>query len=222
LITLAIVGECRGWEQETVLLSSWSDYPDLFPVLPECTRFNRRRRNLRQIINLIRQAILTLLDVSSDKQCAIDSLPIPVINFHLVPHSKADWAAYGATYGKVSSKKQMIYGCKLHLLVTLAGVITDFEMAPANTDDRIIGLEMLERHHSLEVLGDKGYVSQPLAQELQQHCEIDLKILPKSNQKAKVSARLQRLHNHSRQIVETVNGQLNEQFKIESNYAHSF
>jgi hypothetical protein len=32
--------------------------------------------------------------------------------------------------------------------------------------------------------------------------------LPKSNQKKQVSAEVQRLHNHFRQIVETVNGQL--------------
>ena len=221
LITLAIVGECRGWDQETVLLSSWQDYGDLFPVLPERTRFNRRRRNLMQIINLIRQLILANLDLAADRQCAIDSLPVPVMGFHLVPHSHNDWAAYGATYGKVSSKKQTIFGYKLHLLVTLGGLILDFELAGANADDRYVGLEMLERHSDLSVLGDKGYVSKPLAAYLQRHCQVELKTLPKLNQ-IQVSDEVHLLHNHFRQIVETVNGQLTEQFNIESNHAHSF
>ncbi len=194
LITLAIVGECRGWDQETVLLSSWQDYQDLFPVLPERTRFNRRRRNLMPIINLIRQALLAGLDVAADRECAIDSLPVPVMGFHLVPHSHNDWGAYGATYGKVSSKKQTIYGYKLHLLVTLGGLILDFELAGANADDRYVGLEILERHQDLKVLGDKGYVSKPIAAHLQKHAQVELKTLPKRNQEP-VSPQARQLHN---------------------------
>ena len=198
LITMTFVGECRGWDQETVLLSSWRDYADLFPVLPERTRFNRRRRNLMQLINLMRQTILPCLDVAADSQAAIDSLPLPVMGFHLVPHSRNDWGAYGAAYGKVSSKKQTIYGYKLHLLVTLGGIILDFELAPANADDRYIGLEILEQHPGLQVLGDKGYISQPIADHLLKHYQVELKTLPKRNQKQQVTAQERQHHNHFR------------------------
>lgn len=34
LLTLALVGECRGWDEETVLLSAWKEYAHLFPHLP--------------------------------------------------------------------------------------------------------------------------------------------------------------------------------------------
>src|SRR4051794_6799711 len=66
LITLAIVGECKGWDQETELVSEWHNYRHLFPVLPERSRFNRRRRNLMGAINAIRQAILNILDLAQD------------------------------------------------------------------------------------------------------------------------------------------------------------
>ena len=48
----------------------------------------------------------------------IDSLPLPVVQFHLVPFasSTGDWKANGSTFGKVPSKKQTIFGYKLHLL----------------------------------------------------------------------------------------------------------
>lgn len=222
LITMAIVGECREWNKETTLLANWQLFPDLFPVLPTRTRFNRRRRNLAAVINLIRQTLLSLIKVASDKQCVIDSLPIPVIGFHLVPRSRNDWKAYGATYGRISSKKQTIFGYKLHLLMTLGGVITDFELTPANADDRHVGLELLERHRRLEVLADKAYISEPIAQTLAYYNKVKLVTLSKSNQKKQVSSLQQWLHNHFRQIVETVNGQLTEQFNIEENYAHSF
>jgi hypothetical protein len=219
---MAIVGECREWNKETELLANWKLFPDLFPVVPERTRFNRRRQKLGQVFNLIRQALLKILDLACDQQCVIDSLPIPVINFHLVPRSRNDWKAYGATYGRVSSKKQTIFGYKLHLLVTFNGVIVDFELAPANADDRYVAKEMLQPHAALEILGDKAYISQEISAELAQHKGIKLLTLPKSNQKKQVSAEVQRLHNHFRQIVETVNGQLEEQFSLEENYAHGF
>ena len=85
LITLALLGECRGWTAETVLLRCWREYRHLFPRLPERSRFNRRRRHLMHAINAIRQAVLRLLDLAEDRQCVIDSLPVPVIQFHLVP-----------------------------------------------------------------------------------------------------------------------------------------
>ena len=46
LLTMAIVGECREWDKETNLIGEWQNYRHLFPVIPERTRFNRRRRNL--------------------------------------------------------------------------------------------------------------------------------------------------------------------------------
>ncbi len=73
---------------------------------------------------------------------------------------------YGATFGKVASKKQTIFGYKLHLLMTLSGVILDFELAPAHVPDLTVGAELLAEHTDLTVLGDKGYVSAAVAEYL--------------------------------------------------------
>ena len=108
VLTLAIVGECRGWDRETDLLRHWAEHPGLFPHLPSQSRFNRRRRDLAGACNLVRRAMLELLDLAADRQCAIDSLPVPVMAFHLVPGSAAtdDWKAAGAgTRGRVSSAR---------------------------------------------------------------------------------------------------------------------
>src|SRR5437762_11000655 len=75
VITMALVGECRGWDMETEVLSHWNEHPDLFPHLPSQSRFNRRRRGLMRVINVIRGVILKMLDVAQDSHCAIDSLP---------------------------------------------------------------------------------------------------------------------------------------------------
>lgn len=62
----------------------------MFPRIPSQSRFNRRRRNLMDAFDLIRQAVLRVLDLAADRDCTIDSLPVPVVQVHLVPSSTAD------------------------------------------------------------------------------------------------------------------------------------
>jgi hypothetical protein len=194
---------------ETDFLNCWKEYQQLFPHIPSQSRFNRRRCNLMQATNLIRLVILRSLDLSRDSQCLIDSLPIPVVRFHLVPSFSGDWKAYDATFGKAITKKQTIFGYRLHLL-------------PAKCSDLQAGCELLEQHTDLEVLGDKGYISAAKAKELWEKHRIALRTLPRSNQKQQVSPAYQQLHNTIRQLIETVNGQLSGHFAIEKNFAHTF
>ena len=98
LLTMALVGECRGWDEETTLLSHWREHRDLFPIIPSQSRFNRRRRALMNAFTIIRRTLLRMLDLSADGQCAIDSLPVPVVKFHLVSGSSGDWASHGADF----------------------------------------------------------------------------------------------------------------------------
>jgi hypothetical protein len=222
LITMAIVGECRGWDQETELISNWQARRDLFPHVPERSRFNRRRRALQHAINLIRRLVLQILDLAHDRYCAIDSVPVPVVQFHLVPGASRAWAAHGATFGKVITKKQTIYGYKLHLLVTLHGVILDFHLAPAHVSDLTVGAELLHEHANLTVLGDKGYISMALATALAATNQVRLLTIPRRNQQRQLPAVVAQLLNAQRQIIETVHDQLTEQFHVHINHAYSF
>jgi len=222
LIAMTLIGECRGWHMETELLSCWKEYSYLFPHIPSQSRYNRRRRNLMHPINMIRQTMMHSLDLSQDCQCIIDSLPIPAMQFHLVPGSNNDWKAYGATYGKAITKKQTIFGYRLHLLISMSGLIMDFELTAANCTDLEAGFELLSEHTDLEVLGDKAYISAEKAAQLLEKNRIKLRTIPRSNQKNQMPATYQHLHNAIRQLIETVNGQLSGQFEIEKNFAHTF
>jgi hypothetical protein len=221
LITMVLVGECRGWDVETEMLSLWQEHRYLFPTIPSQSRFNRRRRNLCQAFNVIRRAVLQLMPLAQDTQCVIDSLPVPVVQFYLVPTSTGDWKAYGARFGKVPSKKQTIFGYKLHLLITLNGVIIDCQLAPANATDLQAGVDILSDHTDLTVVGDKAYISAPMAEALYRSNRVQLLTLPRRNQKRQVSAATRRLFNRVRQVIETVNSQLAAQFNIEQNHAHT-
>lgn len=222
LIAMSLIGECRGWHMETELLSCWKESQHLFPHIPTQSRFNRRRRNLMGAVNMIRRVMLSGLDLSRDSQCLIDSVPIPALQFHLVPSSSSDWKAYQATFGKAITKKQTFFGYRLHLLITMSGVILDFELTSANCNDLEAGFELLSEHTDKEVLGDKGYISAQKAEELWRNNRIALRTIPRTNQKKQVSHAYAHLHNAVRQLIETVNGQLSGQFAIEKNFAHTF
>jgi Transposase DDE domain len=223
LVTMALVGECRGWDQETELVSNWRQHRDLFPRQPERSRFNRRRRQLAGAINQLRRLLLAALDLAADRQCALDSLPIPVIRFHLVPGAaRAYWESYEARFGKVPSKRVTIFGYKLYLLVTLSGVILDFALAPANVPELQAGEELLAEHTDLDAFGDKAFVSAPVAERLRQQNRVRLWTLPRRNEQRAVPAEVRRYLNTVRQVAETVNSQLAAQFRIEVNHAQSF
>jgi hypothetical protein len=222
LMTMCLVGECKGWDTELTLLSEWNRHRDLFPHIPSQSRFNRRRRALMHGFNLVRQVVLRVLDVAADRQCCIDSLPVPVVEFHLAPQASREWAANGAVFGRVSSKKQTFFGYKMQLLVTLGGVILDFVLVPANIPDLQGGYELLQEHTDLDAVADKGYISKSVAHALLAGNGICLMTVPRSNQKRQLPQAAAECINRVRQIIETVNGQLAEQFNVQVNHAHTF
>ncbi len=222
LLTLALVGECQGWDQETELLSQWARHRDLFPLLPSQSRFNRRRRSLREAMNLIRQMVLSHYDLAGERYTLIDSLPVPAVAFHHAPRASDDWKLHDASFGKVSAKQQTIYGYKLHLLVTLDGVIVDALLAPAHERDLTAGAALLAQHTDRVVLGDKAYYSQPMAAELWAQYGVRLLALPHANYQQQIPPHLRQLFESARRLIETVNSQLSQQFHLEVNHAHTF
>lgn len=222
LITIAIVSELRGWDKETQLATNWAPYRHLFPHLPERSRFNRRRRNLFQAINHIRQRVLAALDIAQDGLGVVDSLPIPVLAFHLAPQRDRDWDVHEATFGYCASKKEAFFGYRLHLVVTAGGLIVDFTLTGATADERDVAEAMLRTRGGGTYLGDKGYVDAPLAKALAEEAGIHLVALRRKNQHQQLSAELRRLVTRFRQIIETVNSQLTEQLHIQTNHAQTF
>ena len=87
---------------------------------------------------------------------------------------------------------------------------------------RSIGLAFQIADDVLDVVGDKGYISAAVATDLWEANELTLLTVPRRNQTDQLPPALCRLLNSARQIVETVNGQLVEQFQIETNHALTF
>ena len=216
---MILIAECKGWDIETQLLSDFSQHPSSLYCL---VRGSTGEDEIwgQSSIGFGRFSSQTLK--GRRRNCVLLIVCRFLIQFHLAPSSSNNWSCYGADYGRVESRKQTIFGYKLHLLVTASGVIVDFELASASATDLSVGYELLSEHQNKQVIGDKAYISTQVKDQLAQVNHIDLMTVPRRNQKQQISRETKRWINEIRQMVETVNGQLSEQFHIEKNHAHSF
>ena len=224
VITLTLVAELVGLDEEVAFLAYLRrNHPTLFPRLPERSRYNRRRRALAVATNALRLRIQRQVwdGLPADERdlCVIDSLPVPVVGFaHACGRHR--WRGHAA-YGYNATKKQTIYGFTLHLLATHSGLILDFALVPANVADGDLTAQLLEGQAHLTVLGDKAYLNAALRERLRREQAIDLLAPTRTNARAPMPPPLVRLIAHFRQAIETLNGQLAEQFGVERNRAKS-
>jgi hypothetical protein len=56
-LTLAIVGEYRGWDVETAMWSYWQAHCALFPDIPSQSRIKRRQHNWMLAFNRVRHSV---------------------------------------------------------------------------------------------------------------------------------------------------------------------
>ena len=190
----------------------------VFGSLPERSRFNRRRRNLSGASEVLRR---TLTDFLPETQVfLVDSFPIPICDFKRAKTSRSDlkWAdASGslATYGHCATKSLGTFlGFRGHLITTGTGVPVDFAIASADIEDREVLPLLCQRRRYPILLGDKGYISGPLQDELLETENTCLLPTLRSNQKPQYPETFRKLQVRVRRRIETTIGQLTEQFGV--------
>ena len=221
IITLSICGELFGIDSENAWYSFVKrNYQHLFPRLCCRTRFNRTRRALLQVTQLLRQKLLQSFPVPVSRYFVIDSFPLPVCKFGRARYCRS-FRTEGANYGRCPSKKETYFGFKVHALITLEGYITAFEITPASVDDRE-GLRDFARYSlGLVILGDKGYTGNLLWEDMKKQ-GVCLMSLKPSNYKENWPRETRQLIFRFRRRVETVFSQLAEQTNAERVLAKSF
>lgn len=221
IITLSICGELMGIDSENAWYSFVKrNYCHLFPRLCSRTRFNRTRRALLQVTELLRQKLAWSFPIPTSRYFVIDSFPLPVCKFGRARYCRS-FRVNGADYGKCPSKKETYFGFKVHALITLEGYITAFEITPASVDDRRGLRDLAENRLGLIILGDKGYTGELLFDDMQRK-GICLMSLKPSNYKKNWSKDIRQLIFRFRRRVETVFSQLSEQLNAEKVTAKSF
>ncbi|MCG9132012.1 transposase [Candidatus Poribacteria bacterium] len=158
-----------------------------------------------------------------------DSFPLPVCDFKRAAASKSDFKradASGtiATYGHCATKGLgTIFGFRGHLLTTVDGVPVDFvrAIASADIDDREVLRVLCDRGNRYPILlGDKGYISEVLQDELLDTEDTVLLPTLRSNPKDQYPESFRKRQVKLRRRVETTIGQLVDQFNVSDVRAH--
>jgi len=221
IITLSICGELTGIDSENAWYSFVKrNYRHLFPRLCSRTRFNRTRRALLQVTELLRQKLTHSFPIPTSRYFVIDSFPLPVCKFGRARYCRS-FRVDGANYGKCPSKKETYFGFKVHALITIEGYITAFEITPASVDDREGLRDFAGNHLCLTVLDDKGYTGEQLWEDMQEK-GICLMSLKPSNHKNNWPKEVRQVIFRFRRRIETVFSQLSEQLNAEKVLAKSF
>ena len=221
IITISICGELFGIDSEKAWFSFVKkNYKHLFPKLGSRSRFNRTRRALLPMTELLREKLLSECSMSYSQYFIIDSFPLKVCKFGRAHFCKT-FRCDGADYGKCPSKKETYFGYKVHAMITLEGFITTFEITPASVDDREGLRDLTDGLSDITILGDKGYVGEHLLEE-QKEQGICLMSLKRSNSKRNWPNSVKQLIFRLRRRVETVFSQLSEQLNAERVLAKSF
>ena len=140
----------------------------------------------------------------------IDSTSLDVCdNRRIAQHRVFEgWAERGKT------SMGWFFGFKLHLVVNDRGEIFNMTLTPGNTDDRKPVPELVRSLFG-KLVGDRGYISQALFEELLNNFNIRFIVGIKSNMKNKLLSVFDKILLRKRAIIETIIDQLKNISQIE-------
>ena len=113
------------------------------------------------------------------------------------------------------------YGLKIHLVTDDNGKILNFKITPANTDDRKPVMKLVKNMNIDFLCGDKGYISSELTKKLLLEKNISLITYPRKGMKNNFVFEDHLKLLRRRPIIETVFGQLKEQYRLVLNKCRS-
>jgi hypothetical protein len=187
VLAIGVVAECFQVNSENHLFTKLgSEFPDLFRNRISRPRFNIRRRRLQvymeEALSLARSRYL-----SSEKVFIVDSKPLPICRLGRIPRLKVckENPQVMPQLATCYAKKEQYYGFKLHLLTTKEGFPVQYSITGAKTHDVKAFEQMMEETelNQVDILGDKGYVSNPLQLHLFENQEIKMNAQPRVNMK---------------------------------------
>lgn len=194
-----------------------TNFPDLYAEWNEYSRFNRRAKDLSQLMLTFPVELSKELE-SEVNLLILDSEPVPVCKRFRAGRS-SHWAISASEpeklYGFCAAKQEKFYGYRLHLAVNQDGVICNYVLAPAAHHDISVAPELIEHLQKTIIIADKGYIGLDM-----QYDEKHI-ITPKRKNMSPQNTDLEKIALRYRRRIETVNSQL-VKMNIQNHKAKSF
>jgi hypothetical protein len=209
VITLEVVGEFLGLETDMQIWRygrrHWRGW---FPGLGSRTAFAKQAANLWVLKQRLHQRLITDLGAIADPIQVVDGFPLPVCVITRAPRCRV--FAGQVNHGYCAAKREYYYGFHGHLMISFDGVITGLTVTPASGSERDALWDLVEEIQGL-LIGDKGYLGTFLKAELTT-VGIDLQTPLRANMTDTRDPQAVRRLTQTRRRIETVIGQLTEQF----------
>lgn len=185
-----------------------ANYLPLFPQLLTQSQFNRRARDLRFLLDALRQVWASQLGVQCERHFLLDTTPVPVVGYR---RDKTHSEFYGsAAYGYCAARRLKYFGYKLVLLTTLDGIPCAYELVPAHIDERVAAEEVLALLPAdVDLWVDKGFIGADWQAAWHAH-GIRIWSAKRENQQDQNPPAFDRLLNTVRERIETTYDQLKE------------
>lgn len=219
VVALGITAEAFGLDSENLLFHRLqNECREDFPHLISRRQFNVRRKLTAGLTEDIRKSVAMFIDGSEDIFC-IDSKPVKVCRNARVKRCSMgrDNDAAAPDWGYCSSQGMYYYGYKLHAVCGTQGVIHSYDMTAASVHDLHYLKDVRWEYHDCMMLGDKGYLSVEVQQNLFETANITLDVPYRLNQKNWQPPSW--AYRRFRRRIETVFSQLNDNLLMIRNYA---
>jgi DDE family transposase len=215
VLTMEVVGEYLGLAQDKQMFDYFRrHYSHFFPALTliHRTTFVRQAANLWRVKEAMWQR--SLREIEYDQSVSlIDSFPIPICRFARANRCRLLRAV--SAYGFDEMAKQTFFGMRLHLRVSLPGVVTAFEFAAADVHELRVAEDLLAEARGFS-LADRNYWSPRLFAECRRH---NLQMIVPFRSSKREKSRFPHWVTNLRRRIETVIGQLAERFRIKRVWA---
>jgi hypothetical protein len=215
VITVALaIQTFFGGREEIGLWFLRQYHSDLFPQLVEASRFNRRRRQLSGVMEIVRRQVTTLLIDPQDRVRVLDSAPIPACTY---TRSSDCQTVSGREYASVmSSKGAKLYGHRFYATSSLEQVIDRWMLAPAAPNEGKLTVAFFEDDGDLWVLADNGFHTPTEIHWLAEARNVTLLTARRRTDRQRWPAAFRRLLDRMRRRIETVFSVLTTVFSLET------
>ena len=215
ILKLDMLMHLTGKHGETeILREAKRHYRQYFDKLPDQSRLWHRIGEALPLIERFRRALRAWLGVDYEELRILDSLPIPVA----LPTSRPGRGNgfERADGGYCASKKLKYRGFKLGMVITPQGIPDVYELFSARPHDIKLLDDLLGQAHDIIALGDKGFISDPKAEQLLDRQAVVLLTYRRRNQKRQNTPLERWVLGRYRQLIETVFSQLHGHMHLQS------
>lgn len=219
VLALSATAEVFGIDSENYLFHRLkNECADNFTNLITRRQYNQRRKLTYRLGEEIRKDIAAAMD-GRENVFSIDSKPVKVCQNARAARCTMgkDTHELAPAWGYCASQNMHYYGYKLHAVCGITGVIHSYDMTAANVSDLHYLQDVKWEYNDCLMLGDKGYLSADIQQNLFDVAHISLEVPYRLNQKnwrPPIWA-----YKRFRKRIETLFSQLNDQFMMIRNYA---